>query len=300
MTLTEFYNATETRIEKSFPTYTKVIEADKEKLETTSNTSQYTLWSISYMDTTSIITLSLSGMSYLPIEVKPTLCVEFKFINKTDFFGETSQYFSQFRLPFIKEEDQFKKEETSNTSNLIEIKLNPSREDFLPTETEEYISFKRYLEYTEKFRELITSEVEDFSALKEFSPFGNYSFKENYIKGYPFVDEENLIAFKVDSSRGTIEGINYLSEDKATIFVENYRLRDIDDAFKNEIEYHLKLTPKEIVTLTEEGIIKRISRALNVFSLESTKGEILNKKEERKKGTEDTYVVSDYIGKYFK
>ena len=137
--------------------------------------------------------------------------------------------------------------------------------------------------------------------VKEFSPdFGKYSLKEDFIKGYPFVDEENLMAFKVDSSRGTIEGINYLSGYKAATYIGDYKFNNIDEVFKNEVESHLRLTPKEIVTFAEKGMIERISRALNVFSLESTKGEILNKKEERKTGTEGTYVVSDYIGKYFK
>lgn len=151
------------------------------------------------------------------------------------------------------------------------------------------------MEYAEKFRELITLEVKDFAAIKGFSDFGRYSIKEEFIKGYPFVDEENLIAFKVDSSRGTIEGINYLSGYKATTYVGNHRLDDITNTFKKEVEYRLKLTPKEIVSFTEKGMIERISRALNVFSLDSTKGEVLKEKEERKKGTEGTYAVLEYL-----
>ena len=279
MTLTEFYIATETRIEKAFPSYKKVKEGNKEKLESITNEQQSTLWSTTYRDTTSLIALSLLGMSCQPI--CPTLYVEFNFMNKTNFFGSTSLYSKQFYLPFLKEEKS-------------------SEENFIPTETEEYIEFKRYLEYAEKFRELITLEVKDFAIIKDFLEFGRYVLKEDFIKGYPFVDEENLIAFKVDSSRGTIEGINYLSGYKATTYVGDYKFNNIDEVFKNEIESHLRLTPKEIVTFAEKGMIERISRALNVFSLESTKGEILNKKEERKTGTEGTYVVSDYLGKYFK
>ncbi len=281
MTLTEFYTATETRIEKAFPSYKRVKEGNKEKLESITNEQQATLWSTTYRDTTSLIALNLLGMSSQP--VRPTLCVEFNFMNKTNFFGSTSLYYKQFYLPFVEEKS-----------------LNSSEEIILPTETEEYIEFKKYLEYAEKFNELIILEVKDFAIIKNFPDFGKYVLKENFIKGYPFVDEENLIAFKVDSSRGTIEGINYLSGYKATICVDNHSLKDIPEVFKNEIEKHLKLTPKEIVSFTEKGMIERISRALNVFSLESTKGEILNKKEERKTGTEGTYVVSDYLGKYFK
>lgn len=213
-------------------------------------------------------------------------------MNKTNFFGSTSLYYKQFYLPFLKEEKSSEKEKDTS---LIEIKLNPSEESFIPTETEEYIEFKRYLEYAEKFRELITLEVKDFAAIKGFSDFGRYSIKEEFIKGYPFVDEENLIAFKVDSSRGTIEGINYLSGYKATTYVGNHRLDDITNTFKKEVEYRLKLTPKEIVSFTKKGMIERISRALNVFSLDSTKGEVLKEKEERKKGTEGTYAVLDYL-----
>lgn len=279
MTLTEFFIATETRIEKAFPSYKRVKEGNKEKLESITNEQQVSLWSTTYRDTTSLIALNLLGMSSQPTH--PTLYVEFNFMKKTNFFGSTSLYSKQFYLPFLKEEKS-------------------SEEIILPTETEEYIEFKKYLEYAEKFNELIILEVKDFAIIKNFPDFGKYVLKENFIKGYPFVDEENLIAFKVDSSRGTIEGINYLSGYKATICVDNYSLKDIPEIFKNEIEKHLKLTPKEIVSFTEKGMIERISRALNVFSLESTKGEILNKKEERKTGTEGTYVVSDYLGKYFK
>ena len=279
MTLTEFFIATETRIEKVFPSYKKVKEGDRERLENITNEQQVTLWSTTYRDTTSLIALNLLGMSSQPTH--PTLYVEFNFMKKTNFFGSTSLYSKQFYLPFLKEEKS-------------------SEEIILPTETEEYIEFKKYLEYTEKFNELLILEVKDFAIIKNFPDFGKYVLKENFIKGYPFVDEENLIAFKVDSSRGTIEGINYLSGYKATICVDNHSLKDIPEVFKNEIEKHLKLTPKEIVSFTEKGMIERISRALNVFSLESTKGEILNKKEERKTGTEGTYVVSDYLGKYFK
>ena len=282
MTLTEFYIATETRIEKAFPSYKRVKEGNKEKLESITNVPQTTLWSTTYRDTTSSITLSLLGMSSQPM--RPTLYVEFNFINTTNFFGSTSLYYKQFYLPFVEEKS-----------------LNSSEEIILPTETKEYIEFKRYLEYARKFKELLILEVKDFAMVKEFSlDFGKYSLKEDFIKGYPFVDEENLMAFKVDSSRGTIEGINYLSGYKATICVDNHSLKDIPEVFKNEIEEHLKLTPKEIVSFTEKGMIERISKALGLFSLDSTKGEILNKKEERKTGTEGTYVVSDYIGKYFK
>ena len=281
MTLTDFYIATETRIEKAFPSYKKVKEGNKEKLESITNVPRTTLWSTTYRNTTSSITLSLLGMSSQPTH--PTLYVEFNFINTTNFFGSISLYYKQFYLPFVEEKS-----------------LNSSEEIILPTETAEYIEFKKYLEYTEKFNELIILEVKDFAIIKDFPDFGKYVLKENFIKGYPFVDEENLIAFKIDSSRGTIEGINYLSGYKATTCVDNHSLKDIPEVFKNEIEKHLKLTPKEIVSFTEKGMIERISRALNVFSLESTKGEILNKKEERKTGTEGTYVVSDYIGKYFK
>ena len=281
MTLTDFYIATETRIEKAFPSYKKVKEGDKEKLESITNVPQTTLWSTTYRDTTSLISLNLLGMSSQPTH--PTLYVEFNFMKKTNFFGSTSLYYKQFYLPFVEEKS-----------------LNSSEEIILPTETAEYIEFKKYLEYTEKFNELLILEVKDFAIIKNFPDFGKYVLKEDFIKGYPFVDEENLIAFKIDSSRGTIEGINYLSGYKATICVDNHSLKDIPEIFKNEIEKNLKLTPKEIVSFTEKGMIERISRALNVFSLESTKGEILNKKEERKTGTEGTYVVSDYIGKYFK
>ena len=282
MTLTDFYIATETRIEKAFPSYKRVKEGNKEKLESITNEQQTTLWTTTYRDSTSLIALNLLGMSSQP--VRPTLCVEFNFMNKTNFFGSTSLYYKQFYLPFVEEKS-----------------LNSSEEIILPTETEEYIEFKRYLEYARKFKELLILEVKDFAMVKEFSPdFGKYSLKEDFIKGYPFVDEENLMAFKVDSSRGTIEGINYLSGYKVATYIGDYKFNNIDEVFKNEVESHLRLTPKEIVTFAEKGMIERISRALNVFSLESTKGEILNKKEERKTGTEGTYVVSDYIGKYFK
>lgn len=281
MTLTEFYIATETRIEKAFPSYKRVKEGNKEKLESITNEQQTTLWTTTYRDSTSLIALNLLGMSSQP--VRPTLCVEFNFMNKTNFFGSTSLYYKQFYLPFVEEKS-----------------LNSSEEIILPTETEEYIEFKKYLEYAEKFNELIILEVKDFAIIKNFPDFGKYVLKENFINGYPFVDEENLIAFKINSSRGTIEGINYLSGYKATICVDNHSLKDIPEVFKNEIEEHLKLTPKEIVSFTEKGMIERISKALGLFSLDSTKGEILNKKEERKTGTEGTYVVSDYIGKYFK
>ena len=281
MTLTEFYIATETRIEKAFPSYKKVKEGDKEKLESITNVPRTTLWSTTYRNTTSSITLSLLGMSSQPTH--PTLYVEFNFMRKTNFFGSTSLYYKQFYLPFVEEKS-----------------LNSSEEIILPTETAEYIEFKKYLEYTEKFNELLILEVKDFAIIKDFPDFGKYVLKENFIKGYPFVDEENLMAFKVDSSRGTIEGINYLSGYKAATYIGDYKFNNIDEVFKNEVESHLRLTPKEIVTFAEKGMIERISRALNVFSLESTKGEILNKKEERKTGTEGTYVVSDYIGKYFK
>lgn len=274
MTLTEFYIATETRIEKAFPSYKKVKEGNKERLENLTNEQHTTLWSTTYRDTTSSIALSLLGKFSQPI--RPTLCVEFNFMTKTNFFGSTSLYYKQFYLPFIKEE-------------------KPSEENFNPTETEEYIEFKRYLEYAEKFKELITLEVKDFAIIKDFLEFGRYVLKEDFIKGYPFVDEENLIAFKVDSSRGTIEGINYLSGYKATTYIGDYKFNNIDEVFRNEIESHLKLTPKEIVSFTEKGMIERISRALNVFSLDSTKGEILKEKEERKKGTEGTYAVLDAL-----
>ena len=276
MTLTDFYIATETRIEKAFPSYKKVKEGDKEKLESITNEQQVTLWSTTYRDTTSLIALNLLGMSSQPTH--PTLYVEFNFMRKTNFFGSTSLYYKQFYLPFVEEKS-----------------LNSSEEIILPTETAEYIEFKKYLEYTEKFNELLILEVKDFAIIKDFPDFGKYVLKENFIKGYPFVDEENLIAFKVDSSRGTIEGINYLSGYKATICVDNHSLKDIPEIFKNEIEKHLKLTPKEIVSFTEKGMIERISKALGLFSLDSTKGEILNEKEERKKGTEGTYAVLDAL-----
>ena len=277
MTLTEFYIATETRIEKAFPSYKRVKEGNKEKLESITNEQQTTLWTTTYRDSTSLIALNLLGMSFQP--VRPTLCVEFNFMDKTNFFGSTSLYYKQFYLPFVEEKS-----------------LNSSEGVFLPTETEEYIEFKRYLEYARKFKELLILEVKDFAMVKEFSPdLGKYSLKEDFIKGYPFVDEENLMAFKVDSSRGTIEGINYLSGYKATICVDNHSLKDIPEVFKNEIEKHLKLTPKEIVSFTEKGMIERISKALGFFSLDSTKGEILKEKEERKKGTEGTYAVLDAL-----
>ena len=276
MTLTEFYIATETRIEKAFPSYKRVKEGNKEKLESITNEQQTTLWTTTYRDSTSLIALNLLGMSSQP--VRPTLCVEFNFMNKTNFFGSTSLYYKQFYLPFVEEKS-----------------LNSSEEIILPTETEEYIEFKKYLEYTEKFNELLILEVKDFAIIKDFPDFGKYVLKEDFIKGYPFVDEENLIAFKIDSSRGTIEGINYLSGYKATICVDNHSLKDIPEVFKNEIEKHLKLTPKEIVSFTEKGMIERISKALGLFSLDSTKGEILKEKEERKKGTEGTYAVLDAL-----
>ena len=264
MTLTEFYIATETRIEKAFPSYKKVKEGDKEKLESITNEQQVTLWSTTYRDTTSLIALNLLGMSSQPTH--PTLYVEFNFMRKTNFFGSTSLYYKQFYLPFVEEKS-----------------LNSSEEIILPTETAEYIEFKKYLEYTEKFNELLILEVKDFAIIKNFPDFGKYVLKEDFIKGYPFVDEENLIAFKIDSSRGTIEGINYLSGYKATICVDNHSLKDIPEVFKNEIEKNLKLTPKEIVSFTEKGMIERISKALGFFSLDSTKEEILKEKEERKK-----------------
>ena len=276
MTLADFYIATETRIEKAFPSYKKVKEGDKEKLESITNEQQVTLWSTTYRDTTSLIALNLLGMSSQPTH--PTLYVEFNFMRKTNFFGSTSLYYKQFYLPFVEEKS-----------------LNSSEEIILPTETEEYIEFKKYLEYTEKFNELLILEVKDFAIIKDFPDFGKYVLKENFIKGYPFVDEENLIAFKIDSSRGTIEGINYLSGYKATICVDNHSLKDIPEVFKNEIEKNLKLTPKEIVSFTEKGMIERISKALGFFSLDSTKGEILKEKEERKKGTEGTYAVLDSL-----
>ena len=276
MTLADFYIATETRIEKAFPSYKKVKEGDKEKLESITNEQQVTLWSTTYRDTTSLIALNLLGMSSQPTH--PTLYVEFNFMRKTNFFGSTSLYYKQFYLPFVEEKS-----------------LNSSEEIILPTETEEYIEFKKYLEYTEKFNELIILEVKDFAIIKNFPDFGKYVLKENFIKGYPFVDEENLIAFKIDSSRGTIEGINYLSGYKATICVDNHSLKDIPEIFKNEIEKNLKLTPKEIVSFTEKGMIEKISKALGFFSLDSTKGEILKEKEERKKGTEGTYAVLDAL-----
>ena len=276
MTLADFYIATETRIEKAFPSYKRVKEGNKEKLESITNEQQTTLWTTTYRDSTSLIALNLLGMSSQP--VRPTLCVEFNFMNKTNFFGSTSLYYKQFYLPFVEEKS-----------------LNSSEEIILPTETEEYIEFKKYLEYTEKFNELLILGVKDFAIIKDFPDFGKYVLKENFIKGYPFVDEENLIAFKVDSSRGTIEGINYLSGYKATICVDNHSLKDIPEIFKNEIEKHLKLTPKEIVSFTEKGMIERISKALGLFSLDSTKGEILKEKEERKKGTEGTYAVLDAL-----
>lgn len=276
MTLADFYIATETRIEKAFPSYKKVKEGNKEKLESITNEQQVTLWSTTYRDTTSLIDLNLLGMSSQPTH--PTLYVEFNFINTTNFFGSTSLYYKQFYLPFVEEKS-----------------LNSSEEIILPTETAEYIEFKKYLEYTEKFNELLILEVKDFAIIKDFPDFGKYVLKENFIKGYPFVDEENLIAFKIDSSRGTIEGINYLSGYKATICVDNHSLKDIPEIFKNEIEKNLKLTPKEIVSFTEKGMIERISKALGFFSLDSTKGEILKEKEERKKGTEGTYAVLDAL-----
>ena len=276
MTLADFYIATETRIEKAFPSYKKVKEGDKEKLESITNEQQVTLWSTTYRDTTSLIALNLLGMSSQPTH--PTLYVEFNFMRKTNFFGSTSLYYKQFYLPFVEEKS-----------------LNSSEEIILPTETAEYIEFKKYLEYTEKFNELLILEVKDFAIIKDFPDFGKYVLKEDFIKGYPFVDEENLIAFKIDSSRGTIEGINYLSGYKATICVDNHSLKDIPEVFKNEIEKHLKLTPKEIVSFTEKGMIERISKALGLFSLDSTKGEILKEKEERKKGTEGTYAVLDAL-----
>ena len=276
MTLTDFYIATETRIEKAFPSYKKVKEGNKEKLESITNEQQSSLWSTTYRNTTSLIALNLFGMSSQPTH--PTLYVEFNFMNTTSFFGSTSLYYKQFYLPFVEKKS-----------------LDSSEEIILPTETEEYIEFKKYLEYAEKFNELIILEVKDFAIIKNFPDFGKYVLKENFIKGYPFVDEENLIAFKVDSSRGTIEGINYLSGYKATICVDNHSLKDIPEVFKNEIEKHLKLTPKEIVTFTEKNMIERISKALGLFSLDSTKGEILKDKEERKKGTEGTYAVLDAL-----
>ena len=276
MTLADFYIATETRIEKAFPSYKKVKEGDKEKLESITNEQQVTLWSTNYRDTTSLIALNLLGMSSQPTH--PTLYVEFNFMRKTNFFGTTSLYYKQFYLPFVEEKS-----------------LNSSEEIILPTETAEYIEFKKYLEYTEKFNELLILEVKDFAIIKNFPDFGKYVLKEDFIKGYPFVDEENLIAFKIDSSRGTIEGINYLSGYKATICVDNHSLKDIPEIFKNEIEKNLKLTPKEIVSFTEKGMIERISKALGFFSLDSTKGEILKEKEERKKGTEGTYAVLDAL-----
>ena len=276
MTLADFYIATETRIEKAFPSYKKVKEGNKEKLESITNEQQVSLWSTTYRDTTSLIALNLLGMSSQPTH--PTLYVEFNFMRKTNFFGSTSLYYKQFYLPFVEEKS-----------------LNSSEEIILPTETAEYIEFKKYLEYTEKFNELLILEVKDFAIIKNFPDFGKYVLKEDFIKGYPFVDEENLIAFKIDSSRGTIEGINYLSGYKATICVDNHSLKDIPEVFKNEIEKHLKLTPKEIVTFTEKNMIERISKALGLFSLDSTKGEILKDKEERKKGTEGTYAVLDAL-----
>lgn len=276
MTLADFYIATETRIEKAFPSYKKVKEGNKEKLESITNEQQVTLWSTTYRDTTSLIALNLLGMSSQPTH--PTLYVEFNFMRKTNFFGSTSLYYKQFYLPFVEEKS-----------------LNSSEEIILPTETAEYIEFKKYLEYTEKFNELLILEVKDFAIIKNFPDFGKYVLKEDFIKGYPFVDEENLIAFKIDSSRGTIEGINYLSGYKATICVDNHSLKDIPEVFKNEIEKNLKLTPKEIVSFTEKGMIERISKALGFFSLDSTKGEILKEKEERKKGTEGTYAVLDAL-----
>lgn len=276
MTLADFYIATETRIEKAFPSYKKVKEGNKEKLESITNEQQVSLWSTTYRDTTSLIALNLLGMSSQPTH--PTLYVEFNFMRKTNFFGSTSLYYKQFYLPFVEEKS-----------------LNSSEEIILPTETAEYIEFKKYLEYTEKFNELLILEVKDFAIIKNFPDFGKYVLKEDFIKGYPFVDEENLIAFKIDSSRGTIEGINYLSGYKATICVDNHSLKDIPEIFKNEIEKNLKLTPKEIVSFTEKGMIERISKALGFFSLDSTKGEILKEKEERKKGTEGTYAVLDAL-----
>ena len=277
MTLTDFYIATETRIEKAFPSYKKVKEGNKEKLESITNEQQSSLWSTTYRNTTSLIALNLFGMSSQPTH--PTLYVEFNFMRKTNFFGSTSLYYKQFYLPFVEEKS-----------------LNSSEEIILPTETKEYIEFKRYLEYARKFKELLILEVKDFAMVKEFSlDFGKYSLKEDFIKGYPFVDEENLMAFKVDSSRGTIEGINYLSGYKAATYIGDYKFNNIDEVFKNEVESHLRLTPKEIVTFAEKGMIERISKALGLFSLDSTKGEILKEKEERKKGTEGTYAVLDTL-----
>ena len=276
MTLADFYIATETRIEKAFPSYKKVKEGNKEKLESITNEQQVSLWSTTYRDTTSLIALNLLGMSSQPTH--PTLYVEFNFMRKTNFFGSTSLYYKQFYLPFVEEKS-----------------LNSSEEIILPTETAEYIEFKKYLEYTEKFNELLVLEVKDFAIIKNFPDFGKYVLKEDFIKGYPFVDEENLIAFKIDSSRGTIEGINYLSGYKAATYIGDYKFNNIDEVFKNEIEKNLKLTPKEIVSFTEKGMIERISKALGFFSLDSTKGEILKEKEERKKGTEGTYAVLDAL-----
>ena len=71
MTLTEFFIATETRIEKVFPSYKKVKEGNKEKLESITNEQQTTLWTTTYRDSTSLIALNLLGMSSQP--VRPTL-----------------------------------------------------------------------------------------------------------------------------------------------------------------------------------------------------------------------------------
>ena len=101
MTLTDFYIATETRIEKAFPSYKKVKEGNKEKLESITNEQQVTLWSTTYRDTTSLIALNLLGMSSQPTH--PTLYVEFDFINTVNFFGSTSLYYKQFYLPFVEE-----------------------------------------------------------------------------------------------------------------------------------------------------------------------------------------------------
>ena len=59
MTLTEFYIATETRIEKAFPSYKRVKEGNKEKLESITNEQQTTLWTTTYRDSTSLIALNL-------------------------------------------------------------------------------------------------------------------------------------------------------------------------------------------------------------------------------------------------
>ena len=153
MTLTDFYIATETRIEKAFPSYKKVKEGNKEKLESITNEQQSSLWSTTYRNTTSLIALNLFGMSSQPTH--PTLYVEFNFMNTTSFFGSTSLYYKQFYLPFVEKKS-----------------LDSSEEIILPTETEEYIEFKKYLEYAEKFNELITLEVKDFAIIKNFPDFG--------------------------------------------------------------------------------------------------------------------------------